>query len=518
MQKKILMVAAENDALPGAKVGGVGDVIRDLPLALARQKQFVDVVIPSYGFLSRLAGIEKVGEFGLRFGGADLTLSLLIAPSEVSGVRQFIIHHPEVFSEKGETVYCNDDKGPFATDATKFALFSAAVAEVLRIGLIERPDVIHCHDWHSAFLLVLLNYGRAYADLKNISTVYTIHNLAMQGIRPLRRDKSSMMSWYPDLTFDLDVLKDLRYGDCVNPMRAGILLADKVHTVSPTYAEEILKTSSYDKGIYGGEGLENELKSRADAGQLLGVINGCEYPQGEKYSKPSLKKVSSLINISVERWMSQSPELKSCHWLADKRVEKWSSQKQGDKITITSVGRITDQKLRLLQTYVAPNKTALEAILEALGERGSLILLGSGDSKLEDFLLRVAGDYNNLIFLNGYSDALSKALYKYGDLFLMPSSFEPCGISQMLALRAGQPCLVNSVGGLKDTVFHLENGYCFSGADINEQAQQLLIVFKQALEDYFDKPDLWKELCSRASATRFTWDDSAKSYLQKLYV
>ncbi|MBX2857088.1 MAG: glycogen synthase [Cellvibrionaceae bacterium] len=519
MQKRILMVASENDALPGAKVGGVGDVIRDLPTALTRHNQTVDVLVPSYGFLSRLAGMRIVAEFEVRFAGKRLNVELLLASEQGKpGVRQFVLHHATGFSEKGEMVYCDDDEGPFATDATKFALFCQATAEALKLGVITRPDVLHCHDWHSAFLLILLRYSRSYKSLRDIKTVFSIHNLAMQGIRPLRRDSSSMVSWFPGLALDLDYVKDLRYPDCINPMRAAILLADKVHTVSPSYAEEILKPSDHEMGIYGGEGLEKDLKARALTGDLLGILNGCEYPEFAKRTQPDTKQLCRVLHRAIEDWASRSPQLKSAHWMAHKRVEKWSRQKQTGKMNITSIGRVTEQKYRLLHTYIgASRKTTLESMLDALGDRGTLFLLGSGDTALENFLLRVAGKYENFIFLNGYSSTLSDSLYEFGDLFLMPSSYEPCGISQMQAMRAGQPCFVNSVGGLKDTVQAKVNGFSFSGYNAADQAEQLFKVYQDALKLFFGNANAWKSLCSQALAARFSWDDSAKQYLECLY-
>ena len=511
------MVASENDALPGAKVGGVGDVIRDLPTALSRQNQIVDVVVPSYGFLARLSGVRMIAEFEVRFAGKRLSVELLLASEQSGGnVRQLILHHASGFSEKGESVYCDDDEGPFATDATKFALFSQSVAEALHQGVIPPPDVLHCHDWHSAFLLILIRYSRAYKALRSIKTVFSVHNLAMQGIRPIRRDASSMVSWFPGLTLDLDYVRDLRYLDCVNPMRAAILLSEKVHTVSPTYAEEVLQPSDHDMGIYGGEGLEKDLKARALAGQFHGILNGCEYPEA-KYSKPSLKQLSRVLEQSVEQWASRSAQLKSAHWLANKRLEKWARQKQTGKINITSIGRATEQKYRLFYTPVAGKKTALEVMLDTLGKRGTFFMLGSGNQALENYLLEVAGRYDNFIFLNGYSAELSDTLYQFGDLFLMPSSFEPCGISQMQAMRAGQPCLVNSVGGLKDTVRHKVNGFCFTGYNAADQAVQLCDMFKDTLQLFFNDKDTWKAVCQQASASRFTWDQSAKEYLERLY-
>src|SRR5690606_5794987 len=139
---------------------------------------------------------------------------------------------------------------------------------------------------------------------------------------------------------------------------------------------------------------------------------------------------------------------------------------------------------RLFQTTMSDGKFVLHAVLDLLGDEGLFIVLGSGDARLEDFITQTAGNYNNLLFLNGYSDALSNTIYSYGDLFIMPSSFEPCGISQMLSMRAGQPCLVNAVGGLRDTVIDGDTGFVFEGKTIGQQAEALVARLKDVVDLY----------------------------------
>lgn len=510
------MVAAENDFLPGAKVGGVGDVLRDLPPALVAQGQQVDVVLPSYGFLVRLPGLELVGTTSVYFSRQIQQVELYRVPDSNGGAVHYILHHPG-FAPHGEKVYC-DDPGdrPFSTDATKFAFFCAAVASALTDQLLPIPNVLHCHDWHTAFLLMLLKYGPRYSVLSALKTVFTIHNLAMQGVRPFRGDESSLDSWFADLHYSAMDICDRHYPQCVNPMRAAIRLADIVHTVSPTYAEEILRPSHHDRGIYGGEGLQDDLLERYHQGDVIGIINGCEYPKGARYAAPAKKKVVALATSALTAWAGKERELRSVHWIAEKRLHQWS-QKKSRGFTVTSIGRVTNQKVQLLQTRVAGGKTALEGMLERLGDRGQLIMLGSGDHGYENFLTEVSGRYENFIFLSGYSHELSLDLYRYGDLFLMPSSFEPCGISQMLAMRAGQPCLVNAVGGLRDTVMHKVTGYSFHGESAEQQAEAMVSVFAELIELHAVQPDEWKRVANAAAETRFTWESSAEAYVHMLY-
>ena len=515
---RVLMVAAENDALPGAKVGGVGDVVRDIPLALAAKSIQVDIIVPSYGFLARLKDLHLVATLDVFFSGVMHRVELLKQAARHTGITQYILHHPK-FAPRGETVYCDDKYDPpFSTDATKFAFFNACVAEALESEALIRPDVLHCHDWHSAFLFILKKYAVRYSVLRSLRTVYTIHNLAMQGLRPFKGETSSLESWFTDLHYDAQVICDRRYPDCVNPMRAGILLADKIHTVSPTYAQEILHPSNATALIYGGEGLEEDLNYRNNHQGLFGILNGCIYPDVDVASKKKLSKVKfvELCRQHIHAWAGLNRHLKSAHWLADKNIDRWS-KKATEKFVVTSVGRITDQKVTLFKMRLSDGRTALEALLESLVGKGVFILMGSGSEVFENFFTMLAGKFPHFIFLNGYSDELSENVYRYGDLFLMPSSFEPCGISQMLAMREGQPCLVNAVGGLKDTVSHEETGFVFDGETPIAQADAFLSTFNHAMGLHQSNPDFWKKITAKAKATRFTWDDRAEEYIAKLY-
>lgn len=516
---RILMVAAENDDLPGAKVGGVADVIRDLPSALIKKGCNVQTVIPSYGKLARLSKLEEVGTFSVSFAGKLESVALLKRTGKKGQADAFILHSP-LFSPQGETVYCHDSsKRPFATDATKFAFFSAAVAKALKAELIPRPDILHCHDWHSTFLLILLRFIPEYSSLGSIRTVYSIHNLAMQGVRPFRGDESAFETWFPDIVLDPRDIADPVVPHCINPMRAGILIADKVHTVSPTYAKEILSVSDHDRGFYGGEGLERDLRLRADKGDLVGILNGCEYPRSRSKSKsePSQSSLVRLLEKALLSAASSSREMLSAHWIAEKRIKKFSAKKKPGML-LTSVGRITEQKARLFTTEVKPGVSALSALLSSLGSHGTFVMIGSGDNQLEQLLVKESAEHENFIFINGFVPAAADALYTMGDLFLMPSSFEPCGISQLLAMRAGQPCLVNRVGGLRDTITPNKTGFAFEGEDAFEQATAMVSAFEEALRVFTTSEDIWLGICKAAAKVRFTWEKSAQEYLDQLYL
>lgn len=512
---QILMIASENDAIKGAKVGGVADVVRDAPRALVKQGQHVSVVIPDYNYFSDHYPLISSQSFNVLFKGRQEQLILNELAVDDFGVTQYVLCHP-LFNQGGD-VYLNDnDNRPFARDASKYALFNAAVAEALHLGHLAIPDVLHLHDWHSAVTSVLIKFSDRYQRLKNIKQVFTVHNIALQGIRPFSHDDSSLETWFPSLSYDGQVICDPRYQHCFNPMRAAINLADKVHVVSDTYAKEILKPSNHQQGYFGGEGLERDLSEAQQQGRLIGIINGCEYDAPE-VNKTDLASFLVDAQQHVLRWLSREVHLKTVHYLANERIKQWLEKGAQSGPLVTSIGRLTDQKVLLLrQSY--HGQSVMDELLNALAKvNGRMIILGSGDSKIEDELMRLMGQHDNIVFLNGYGQSLSDSLYPIGDLFLMPSSFEPCGISQMLALRAGQPCLVNCVGGLKDTITHLKNGFVFNGDSLSSQTAQLKAVFNLALTMFTEQPKEWQKMVEDAKATRFSWFDSARDYILRLY-
>ncbi len=515
MERSVLFLAAENGALLNGKVGGLGDVIRDLPLALTARGWKVAVMTPAYGMFADLPGARKQAEISASFAGSKHEVALVEVPSEVSGVRHFVLDHA-LFAPHGPGRIYTDDpgEGPFATDATKFAFFCMASCVVLAKGALPKPDVLHLHDWQSALVLLLRRYAQGFAALKKIRTVLTIHNLAMQGVRPLVSDASSLASWFPDLDYETAVVADPRWPDCVNPLAVGIRLADALNTVSPTYAREILAPSDPARGYSGGEGLERELRAAKDAGRLSGILNGCTY-SSRRVSKRGWRKLVGTIQRELTNWIAREPRLPSAHYLADKRVR--ALPKSRPAALLTSIGRLTDQKVRLFLQPTPKGQAALETILEGLGSDGLFIMTGSGDLEYERHFTELAGRHENFLFLNGYSDVLAETLYAAGDLFLMPSSFEPCGISQMLAMRAGQPCVVHGVGGLKDTVEDGVNGFVFTGGTPAEQAEVFVATVTSALALRESSSKRWEGLRRAAAAARFDWNSSAAAYEKIVY-
>jgi starch synthase len=487
---------------------------------LATAGHQVSVVTPGYGVFSSLEGSRFQAQIAISFAGQTEVVDLFEVPSRYpqQGVRIWVVEHP-LFSAGGiGSIYCNDPSDrPFATDATKFALFCTAVCQAIMDYQFGDLNVLHLHDWHSASVALLRAYDPRYVQLQQLHTVYAIHNLALQGIRPIAGDSSALLSWFPTLTFEQDVINDPRVPHCINLMRCGINLSNRVQAVSPSYAREILLPSHPEQGFFGGEGLQEDLQKALEQGRLHGILNGCEYPEQSHKALP-LKSLLQLCEDELLKWVGKTALVESAHMLSMHRLYRLlSSRVKKAPFLVTSVGRITEQKVLLLHQIMPSGKTALGEMLETLGGQGLFLMLGCGDAHLEQILTQEAAQHSNFIYLKGYSEALSDAIYNSGDLFLMPSSFEPCGISQMLAMRAGQPCLVHAVGGLCDTVKHNETGFVFTGANLLDQANHMVEGFKLALEMFHTDPEQWKAISSRAAEQRFLWSDAAEEYTRLLY-
>jgi len=473
------------------------------------------VLTPAYGIFAYLPGAQQRGQVDVDFAGKTHIVGL----HEVPGPNKAVVHYvldSELFAPHGPGLIYTDDHGggPFATDANKFAFFCAAAATALREGVLGVPDVVHLHDWQAALYLVLRRFAPSFAALRKIRTVFTIHNLAMQGVRPLAGNGSSFATWFPNLKFGAEAIIDPRWPDCINPMAIGIRLADAVNTVSPTYAQEILVPSDSARGYSGGEGLDADLRAAQTEKRLVGILNGCNYPPRQP-RKPGWDRILTTMRVEATRWIARERHLPAAHYLADKRLAKLSARRP--RALLTSIGRVTAQKAELYRAPTTAGVSALEAILATIGSDSLFVLVGSGDPDYERFFTEIAGTYDNFLFLNGYSDGLAGLLYAGGDLFLMPSSFEPCGISQMLAMRAGQPCVVHGVGGLKDTVTDGITGFVFSGRTPAEQAEAFVARLAYALELRGTSPGRWQRLQQAAAAARFSWAISGATYEKALY-
>ncbi len=513
----ICMLAAENDIIPGAKVGGIGDVIRDIPRALANEGARVTVIIPAYNAFHTLPGSKFVDSATVDYAGQAEVVELYeLYPDRDAGVTYLVMHNALFGACGSGSVYCNDPSDrPFATDASKFALLCAGALQCICNGAVGEIDVIHLHDWHAGFASILREFDPRFSALKNVRCVFSIHNLALQGIRPFTDDESSLEQWYPNLAYDTAAIVDPRWTDCVNPVAASIRLADVVHTVSPSYSLEVIQANAPERGFHGGEGLERELQQCAGRNSLVGIINGVEYTDNVS-NRLEWHAMMTTIGDTLIKWFGDSSSINTTDYVAHQRTQQWLTSNRPRHV-LTSVGRLTSQKMALLLEPTTDDRTVLDDMLESLSGKGVFILLGSGDSELEALCRKSAAHHPNFLFLNRYAQSLSDLLFENGDVFLMPSSFEPCGISQMLAMRHGQPCIVHAVGGLKDTVADMQDGFHFSGNSVQEQAN----AFQQCLEKVIslreNQPDAFRTIASSAKEKRFYWSSSAKQYLDELY-
>ena len=306
-------------------MGGVGDVVRDLPVALSKLGWSATVATPSYGSLHRVDGAERLGSIDVPYRGRLETVETWLVPGSNTGVRNLVFDHP-LFAADGEgLIYFGDEpERPFATDANKFALFCASAAEWVA-STSRKPDVVHLHDWHAAMYLLFARYEERLGAVARIPTVFTVHNLSYQGTRPLRGDDSSLETWFPDLRPDIDAIVDPEHGNCINPMAAAIRLADRVSTVSGTYADEICRPSDPSTGFIGGERLEDLLTDARAEGRLIGILNGCEYDL-PKTRRPGWMRLLGMCEAQLHDWQRRSPA-NDAHQLARERIAQFPKRR-----------------------------------------------------------------------------------------------------------------------------------------------------------------------------------------------
>ncbi|WP_299532039.1 glycogen synthase [Ulvibacterium sp.] len=507
-----LFVAAENDAIANCKAGGMGDVVRDVPRQISERGDKVHIIVPSYSRLHRDGGTLKTRlTFHLRGTTYSAELYEVIPKKEFNNLHHYVIHHPEIEAGDIAHIYHNNPVEPFYTDFIKYAIFCTAVSEAIKEDAFGSLDIIHMHDWHSSLMVFLKTYHPAYETLKRIRFVYTIHNLAIQGIRPFGDNYSSLQNWFPDIPIDYDNLKDYRYQDCVNLMALGIRLSDAVHTVSPSYKEDVLLPSSPPEFI-GGEGLEKDLRKADDEGRLFGILNGSNYKNIRTAKKGNIYRntVKALF-----RWLQQESKKYKADFLAHTGEKVMELVDNRPKFIVSSVARLTEQKFYFF-------KRSPEAFIEILKKLekvdGIFMLLGTGAPEYEELFRGLSYEYKNFIFTNGQSEDLIDSIYLETDLYFMPSLFEPCGISQMLSMRNGNPCLVHGTGGLKDTVEHMRTGFSFGGDSYDDKINNMLLSFDQALDVFQNDKPKWKKMQSAAKKMRFTWEKSVDEYYKVLYL
>ena len=446
---RILFVSAE--VAPIAKVGGMGDVVGALPKVLRSMGHDVRIFMPYYGFLADKMELptEPVWQGSAMFNAFSVYETVLPG----TDVPLYLFGHP-AFDPK--RVYSGVDED------WRFTFFSNGAAEFS--WNYWKPDVVHCHDWHTGMLPVWLHQS------PDIATVFTIHNLAYQGPS---RAKLEQMTWCP------------WYMQGHNEMAAAVQFANWVTTVSPTYAEQI-KTKTY------GETLEGLLSFVGD--RTSGIVNGIDTEIYDPSNDPAIAKVFTSITLDdrIENKIALQTEV-------GLTVDK-------EAFLIGIVSRLVEQKgldlvLQVLDRFLAYNDA-------------QIVVLGTGDRYYETALWELSVRYpGRMATYLLYNDALARRIYAGADAFLMPSRFEPCGISQMLSMRYGCVPIVRRTGGLVDTVSQHEpvsqtgTGYCFD----RYEPLDLFSSLVRAAEGFRFKPQ-WRTLQQRGMAEDFSWTKSAIEY------
>jgi starch synthase len=529
-QPHVLMVSAECRGL--AKVGGLGDVVHDLSKALTELGTPVSIVMPCYDQIDHSA--DPIKRFQVSFGSKD-DWQVNVFARELAGVTVYLLRNEEFFGGRYGSIYVDSERlgsGAFEDDARRFAFFSAAVLEFIRQHPeLQKLKVLHCHDWHSGALLVLLKYDRRYRQLAgSVRTLFTIHNLDYQGTRPFKlagdRALLSFSDWFPALYRSLkrrDVLGALSDTHtpipCFNPMRAGINLADNVNTVSPTYATEITQPDDSTRSFIGGRGLEEDLRR---PGRLYGILNGLDY---QLYDSSKLTPPFDVKNWSRARYRHKIQLLKNLKAdLQELAVRSGSRFKNSDSVLnklstfqaaewqpkplVVAVTRAVRQKASILLEPLNKSDTVLHHLLK---RDIFLIVLGTGE--LEDQLEEI-NQYPNGLFICAFDSRLADRLVVGGDLFLMPSDFEPCGITQMIAMRYGCLPVVPDLGGLSDTVQNMRTGFVYRGDNRRATRRALIKTLDKALRCYTADREKWAAMQARAMSARFEWTSAAREYLE----
>ncbi|MDR2157257.1 MAG: glycogen synthase [Clostridiales Family XIII bacterium] len=463
---RVLIVAAE--AMPFVKTGGLADVVGALPRALARAGVEAAVMMPKHSRIKELhqSELETVAASGVRLGWREKYLG--VQTMEWNGVRYYFIDNEEYF---GGSVY----KGGKAEDEQYLFFCEAVLAAVPLIPF--KPDIIHCNDWHTGMIPMLLKIRDGLSVTRR--SVFTIHNIKFQGMMGFE-----MIQDFLSVPKRYDTPEFLEAHGCANMMKAALVFADKITTVSPTYAKEIMHA-------YFGMGMEGILSARRN--DVTGIVNGIDTETFNPETDPALAR---RYGPATMRGKTENKKALRETFGLDIRLY--------DPV-ICMVNRLTAQKGLDLVQYV---------LEELLREEVAFVLLGDGDQKYVDFFRYIAAGYPKKtgIFI-GYDEEVAHRIYAGSDFLLMPSQFEPCGLSQMIAQRYGTLPIVRETGGLADTVApynrYTKTGDGFSFGAFN--AHDMLHVIRLALSVYRDKPML-RQLKKNAMLKNNDFFQSAQQY------
>ncbi len=467
---KVLFCISE--AYPFGKTGGLGEVGGSLPAALNGRKTNVRVVMPKYGSIPSdvLEKARLIAAFRVQMGWRN----------QYCGLEELVHNGIHYYLIDNEFYFKRNELYGYGDDAERFAFFSKAVLESLVYMEGFKPDIVHCHDWHTAlipyFMKVMFTDNPLYYGIK---TIFTIHNLNYQGVFPEH--------------FFYDVLglgenryawEMIEYSGGVNFMKAAIKTADIITTVSPTYAQEI-------KNSFNNETLEQLIRERSD--ELYGILNAIDT---EKYNPKHDPLIFTNYRSSISKKEQNKIQLQEILHL----------QTNGNIPLIAFISQFADKK-------------GLDLILGTLGEILSLdiqlVILGVGDERHDHMLNHFAQVYADKVAVKYvYDEGMAHKIYAAADIMLVPSLFEPCGLSQMIGMRYGVVPVVRETGGLKDTVIPYDenqsegNGFSF----IHYNTEEFLMALQKAVKIYSEDKNVWKGLVENARKGDFSWDKSAAKY------
>jgi len=501
---KVLYIAAE--CKPFAKAGGVGDVTGELPAALRARGVDIEIVTPWYGVTScrdarrtdvrelRWHGVvERVEVLASALNGVPVTFlrnATFFETDYSTGDRRPPFYSRYLFQKDYSTIYVESDPAlPYIDDAARFSFFSEAC-----LALIEQrqPDIVHVNDWVLGYLL-----GRMAMRAMPQKRALTIHNVAYQG--NLGRDLID--GWPMEAMADDAVLGPL-FADprpswnSVNALRLGMETAHVVNTVSPTYKTEMTEPEDPARYFEGGKGLEGVAARLDREGRLLGILNGFDYKvaaNDETFEATLAAKTAAKRALSTQ---FRSP----------------------DAFLFGFVGRAVEQKFKLLKEPV-DGVSVLEHVLAI--PRVNIAIVASGQREYEDFLGRFRG-LPNVDVTIAFDRLKAQQITLGSDVFLMPSLFEPCGITQMESLSNATPPFVRWTGGLVDTVKPYDDpsgtGFGFDGASRREVLENLISAARDAVDVCLASPAQFSLLQRRGFAERFVWDNSAEEYIRAMYL
>lgn len=474
--KKVLFIASE--AVPFIKTGGLADVVGSLPKYFNKEEYDVRVMIPKYLCIPWKFREKMVYKTHFYIDLAWRQQYVGVLEMEYEGVIFYFIDNEFYFGGDKPYSYIHED-------IEKFAFFcKAALSAVPVLGF--DPDIIHCHDWQTGLIPVYMKERFQGNEIfHKAKSIITIHNLKFQGIWNLKKIQD--ITGLPQYFFTPDKLE--AYGDG-NYLKGGIVYADAITTVSESYAQEI-KTPFY------GENLDGLMCARSN--DLVGIVNGIDYNEYDPQKDKRINHNYNAVTFRKEKYKNKLELQKELGLEVNK-----------DKFMIGIVSRLTDQKGLDLIAYVMD---------ELCSDDIQLVVLGTGDAKYENMFRHFDWKYNNRVSANiFYNEDLSHKIYSSCDALLMPSLFEPCGLSQLMSLRYGTIPIVRETGGLKDTVVPYNEyegtGTGFSFANYN--AHEMLNTVKYAKSVFYNKKREWNKIIDRAMAADFSWTASAKKY-EELY-